>query len=83
MLTERDVVGLELHDVGGVGVGQDCDGREGVLVGVSGEKAWLTRVGDKCDSLIIEYDSPVDEKVWSSTPVMRAPSATHNTRVSI
>jgi len=28
---------------------------------------------------IIEKDSPVEEKVWSSTPVMRVPSATHET----
>jgi hypothetical protein len=31
-------------------------------------------VGKESDSLIIEYASPVDEKVLSSTPVIRAPS---------
>jgi hypothetical protein len=34
---KADVVGLEILGVGGVGVGQDCDGREGELVGLSGE----------------------------------------------
>jgi hypothetical protein len=36
MLTERDVVSLELLDVGGVGVGENCEG-ERVLVWVDGE----------------------------------------------
>jgi len=31
-------------------------------------------------STIIEKDSPVEEKVWSSTPVMRVPSAKQGAR---
>ena len=31
-------------------------------------------------STIILNDSPVEEKVWSSTPVMRVPRAKHRTR---
>jgi hypothetical protein len=32
--------------------------------------------------MIIENDSPVEENVWSSTPVMRVPRAEHGTTVA-
>ena len=74
--TERDIVGLEVGDAVGLGVGEDCAGTSRRLRQHTRAAGWQCagKVLAVVYSPIAENASPVDEKVQSSTPVMRAPA---------